>query len=90
MKTLLAAAALVLAGAVTVRASDRPTSSGLEYAIGDPSVGHDRMAPVTGHWTKLGNCWDTLENAVVSCTFGQCLCVRGSGSERDRGVDGTP
>ncbi len=40
MKTLLAAAALVLTGVVTVRAAD--------------------IAPVTGHWTKLGEHFSAL------------------------------
>jgi opacity protein-like surface antigen len=40
MKTLLTAAALAIAGAVTVQAAD--------------------IAPVTGHWTKLGGDFSAL------------------------------
>jgi hypothetical protein len=40
MKTLLAAAALAIAGAATVQAAD--------------------IAPVTGHWTKLGEHFSAL------------------------------
>jgi hypothetical protein len=54
MKTLLAAAALAIAGAVTVQAADIFTCGGLEYAVHDGRVELDCTAPVTTHWTKLG------------------------------------
>jgi hypothetical protein len=54
MKTLLAAAALAIAGAVTVQAADIFTCSGLGYAMHDRKVERVCTSPVTTHWTKLG------------------------------------
>jgi hypothetical protein len=54
MKTLLTAAALAIAGAVTVQAADIFTCGGLEYAVYDGRVELVCAAPVTTHWTKLG------------------------------------
>jgi hypothetical protein len=54
MKTLLAAAALAIAGAVTVQAADIFTCSGLGYAMHDRKVERVCTSPVITHWTKLG------------------------------------
>jgi hypothetical protein len=54
MKTLLAAAALAITGAVTVQAADIFTCGGLGYAMHDGRVERVCSAPVTTHWTKLG------------------------------------
>jgi hypothetical protein len=52
MKTLLAAAALAITGAVTVQAADIFTCGGLGYATHDRRVERVYPAPVTTHWTK--------------------------------------
>ena len=54
MKTLLAAAALAITGAVTVQAAEIFTCDGLGYAMHDGKVERVCSAPVTTHWTKLG------------------------------------
>ena len=54
MKTLLAAAALAITGAVTVQAADIFTCGALGYATHDGRVERVCSAPVTAHWTKLG------------------------------------
>jgi hypothetical protein len=54
MKTLLAAAVLAITGAVTVQAADIFTCGGLGYAMHDGKVERVCTAPVTTHWTKLG------------------------------------
>jgi phosphosulfolactate phosphohydrolase-like enzyme len=54
MKTLLAAAALAITGAVTVQAADIFTCGAVEYAMQDRRVERVCSAPVTTHWTKLG------------------------------------
>ena len=54
MKTLLAAAALAITGAVTVQAAEIFTCGGLGYAMHDGRVERVCSAPVTAHWTKLG------------------------------------
>ena len=60
MKTLLAAAALAITGAVTAQAADIFTCGGLEYAIHDGRVERVCSAPVTTHWTKLGERFSAL------------------------------
>ena len=62
MKTLLAAAELAITGAVTVEAADILTCGGLEYVMHDGRVERVCSAPVTTHWTKLGERF----SAVVS------------------------
>ena len=54
MKTLLATAALAISGAVTVQAADIFTCGGLGYAMHDGRVERVCSAPMTTHWTKLG------------------------------------
>jgi hypothetical protein len=54
MKTLLVAAALAITGAVTAHAADIFTCGGLGYAMHDGRVERVCSAPVTTHWTKLG------------------------------------
>ena len=54
MKTLLAAAALAITGAVTVQAADIFTCGAVGYATHDGRVERVCSAPVTTHWTKLG------------------------------------
>ncbi len=54
MKTLLAAAALAITGAVTVQVSDIFTCGGLGYAMHDCRVERVCSAPVTTQWMKLG------------------------------------
>ena len=53
MKTLLAAAAFAIAGAVTVQAADIFTCGAIAYAMHDGRVERVCAAPVTTHWTKL-------------------------------------
>ena len=60
MKTLLAAAALAITGAVTVQAADIFTCGGLGYATQDGRVERVCSAPVTTHWTKLGERFSAL------------------------------
>jgi hypothetical protein len=60
MKTLLAAAALAIAGAVTVQAADIFTCGGLGYAMHDGKVERVCSAPVTTHWMKLGERFSAL------------------------------
>lgn len=60
MKTLLAAAALAIAGAVTVQAADIFTCGALGYAIHDGRVERVCSAPVTTHWMKLGERFSAL------------------------------
>ena len=60
MKTLLAAAALAITGAVTAQAADIFTCGGLEYAMHDGRVERVCSAPVTTHWTKLGERFSAL------------------------------
>ena len=59
MKTLLAAAALAITGAATVQAADIFTCGGLGYAVNDGRV-ETTSAPVTTHWTKLGERFSAL------------------------------
>ena len=54
MKALLVAAALAITGAVTVQAADIFTCGALGYAMHDGRVERVCSAPVTTHWTKLG------------------------------------
>jgi hypothetical protein len=54
MKTLLAAAALAIPGAVTVQAADIFTCSGLGYVMHDGRVERACSAPVITHWINLG------------------------------------
>jgi hypothetical protein len=54
MKALLAAAALAITGAVTVQAADIFTCGGVEYTTQGGRVERVCSAPVTTHWTKLG------------------------------------
>jgi hypothetical protein len=61
MKALLAtAAALAIAGAVTVQAAEIFTCSGLGYTIHDGKLERACTAPVTTHWTKLGEHFSAL------------------------------
>ena len=60
MKTLLAAAALAITGAVTVQAADIFTCGGLEYAMHDGRVERVCSAPATTHWIKLGERFSAL------------------------------
>jgi hypothetical protein len=62
MKTLLAAAALVITGAVTVQAADIFTCGALGYAMEDGRVKRVCSAPETTHWTKLGERFSALVN----------------------------
>ena len=54
MRTLLAAAALAITGAVTVQAAEIFTCGGLGYTVHDGKVERVCSAPVTAHWTTLG------------------------------------
>jgi hypothetical protein len=54
MKTLLAAAALAITGAVTVQAADIFTCGALGYATHNARVERVCSAPATTHWMKLG------------------------------------
>jgi hypothetical protein len=60
MKTLLAAAALAITGAVTVQAADIFTCGALGYAMHDGRVERACSAPVTTHWMKLGERFSAL------------------------------
>jgi hypothetical protein len=60
MKTLLAAAALATAGAVTVQAADIFTCVG--YAMYNGRVERACSAPVTTHWMNLGERFSALVN----------------------------
>jgi hypothetical protein len=60
MKTLLAAAALAITGAVTVQAADVFTCGAIGYAMHDGRVERVCSAPVTSHWMKLGERFSAL------------------------------
>ena len=62
MKTLLAAATLAITGAATVQAADILTCGALGYAMHDGRVERACTAPVTTHWTKLGERFSALVN----------------------------
>jgi hypothetical protein len=62
MKTLLAAAAFAVTGAVAVQAADIFTCGALGYAMHDGKVERVCSAPVTTHWTKLGERFPALVN----------------------------
>src|ERR1700726_4321568 len=62
MKTLLAAAALAITGAVTVQAADIFPCGAIGYAMHDGRVERVCSAPVTTHWTKLGERFSALVN----------------------------
>jgi hypothetical protein len=62
MKTLLAAAALAITSAVTVQAADIFTCGAVGYAMHDGRVERVCSAPVTTHWTKLGERFPALVN----------------------------
>ena len=62
MKTLLATAALAIAGAVTVQAAEIFTCSGLGYAIHNGKIERACTAPVTTHWMNLGERFSALVN----------------------------
>jgi hypothetical protein len=55
MKTLPAAAALVISGAMTTHAADIFTCGAIGYARHDGRVERVCSDPVTTHWRKLGN-----------------------------------
>ena len=59
MKTLLVAAVLAITSAVTVQAAEIFTCDGLGYAMRDGRVERVCSAPVTTHWTKLGERFST-------------------------------
>ena len=60
MKTLVAAAALAITGAVTVQAADIFSCGALGYATHDGRVERICSAPVTTHWMKLGERFSAL------------------------------
>jgi hypothetical protein len=60
MKTLLAAAALAITGAVTVQAADIFTCGAVEYAMHDGKFERVCSAPVTTRWMKLGERFSSL------------------------------
>ena len=60
MKTLLAAAALAITGAVTVQAADIFTCGTIEYAMHDGRAERVCSAPVTTHWMKLAERFSAL------------------------------
>ena len=60
MKTLLATAALAIAGPVTVQAAEIFTCSGLGYAIHNGKIERACTAPVTTRWAKLGEHFSAL------------------------------
>jgi hypothetical protein len=60
MKTLLAAAALAITGAVTAQAADIFTCGALGYATHNGRVERVCSAPATTHWMKLGERSSTL------------------------------
>jgi hypothetical protein len=60
MKTLLAAAALAIAGAVTAQAAEIFTCGGIGYAMHDGKVERACTAPVTTHWMNLGERFSAL------------------------------
>ena len=60
MKTLLATAALAIAGAVTVQAAEIFTCSGLGNTIHNGRIVRTCTAPVTTHWAKLGEHFSAL------------------------------
>ena len=62
MRTLLAAAALAITGAVTVQAADIFTCGAVGYAMHDGRVERVCSAPVTSHWMKLGERFSALVN----------------------------
>ncbi len=62
MKTLLAAAALAIIGAVTGQAADIFTCGAVGYAMHDGRVERVCSAPVTTHWTKLSERFPALVN----------------------------
>jgi len=62
MKTLLAAAALAIAGAVTAQAAEIFTCGGIGYAMHDGKVERACTAPVTTHWMNLGERFSALVN----------------------------
>jgi len=62
VKTLLAAAALAITSAVTVQAADIFTCGAIGYAMHDGRVERVCSAPVTTHWTKLGERFSALVN----------------------------
>jgi hypothetical protein len=64
MKTLLAAAALAITGAVTVPAADIFTCGALGYAMHDGKVQRTCTAPVTTHRTTLGGHSSTLVSYI--------------------------
>ena len=77
MKTLLAAAVLAITGAVTVQAAEIFTCGGLGYAMHDGKVERVCSAPLTTHWTKLGErspipraAGEAPERAVLTNTGG--------------------
>ena len=64
MKTLLAATALAITGAVAVQAADIFTCGGLGCAMHDGKVERVCSGPVTTHWTKLGEHHSALVNYI--------------------------
>jgi hypothetical protein len=60
MKTLLAVAALAITGAATVQTADIFTCGGLGYTMHNGRVERACSAPVTTHWTNLGERFSAL------------------------------
>src|ERR1700730_11276706 len=60
MKTLIAAAALVITGAATVQAAEIFTCGGVGSAMHDGKVERACTAPVSTHWMKLGERFSAL------------------------------
>jgi hypothetical protein len=64
MKTLLATAALAIAGAVTVQAAEIFACSGLGYATHNGKIERACTALVTTHWTNLGEHFSALVSYI--------------------------
>jgi hypothetical protein len=71
MKTLLATAALAIAGPVTVQAAEIFTCSGLGYAIHNGKIERACTAPVTTHWQSSVSTsppWSTTSRSLTAST----------------------
>jgi hypothetical protein len=64
MKTLLATAALAIAGAVTVQSAEIFACSGLGYATHNGKIERACTALVTTHWTNLGEHFSALVSYI--------------------------
>jgi hypothetical protein len=87
MKTLVAAAALAITGALTVQAADIFTCGAIGYGMHDGRVERACSAPLTAHWMKLGERFSALVYYLDEPDGLHVLVTRQQGSRKKAAVE---